>query len=50
MIRFGRGLGLSIITEVGKKDREQQPTPEHLAEQAMADFETGADWIIVEAR
>ena len=50
MIRFGRDLGLSMITEVGKKDRAQQPSPEQLAEQALADFETGADWVIVEAR
>jgi phosphosulfolactate synthase len=43
-------LGLTVVAEVGKKDPRQQPTPEALAEQALADFESGAAWVLVEAR
>jgi phosphosulfolactate synthase len=43
-------LGLTVVAEVGKKDPRRQPTPEALAAQAVADIETGASWVIVEAR
>ena len=49
-IRFALDLGLDVITEVGKKDPKDQPRPEALAEQALADFEAGASWVIVDAR
>ncbi|HLF28996.1 MAG TPA: phosphosulfolactate synthase [Anaerolineae bacterium] len=42
--------GLTVVTEVGKKDPRQQPTAAALAEQALADIESGAAWVIVEAR
>ncbi|MCI0394623.1 MAG: phosphosulfolactate synthase [Chloroflexi bacterium] len=50
VIRYALDLGLTVVTEVGKKDREQQPPPEALARQALADFADGASWVIVEAR
>lgn len=43
-------LGLTVVTEVGKKDPRRQPTTEALAAQAVADLEAGAAWVIVEAR
>lgn len=49
-IGLARDLGLSVLTEVGKKDPGEQPPPERLAEQAIADFEAGASWVIVDAR
>ena len=49
-VHFALDLGLTVVTEVGKKDPAQQPSPEELAEQALADFESGAAWVIVEAR
>ena len=42
--------GLTVVSEVGKKDPRHQPTVEALAAQAVADLETGASWVIVEAR
>lgn len=42
--------GLMAITEVGKKDPKRQPSPEQLAEQALADLDRGASWVVVEAR
>lgn len=49
-IRFALDLGLTVVAEVGKKDPRHQPQAEELAEQALADFESGALWVIVEAR
>ena len=49
-IRFALDLGLTVVAEVGKKDPARQPTPVRLAEQALADFEAGATWVIIEAR
>jgi phosphosulfolactate synthase len=49
-IRYGLDIELTVITEVGKKDPKEQPPPEKLAEQAIADFEAGASWVIVDAR
>lgn len=42
--------GLTVITEVGKKDPLQQPSPRKLAEQALRDLEGGARWVVVEGR
>jgi phosphosulfolactate synthase len=42
--------GLVAITEVGKKDPAQQPSPAELAEQALKDLEWGASWVVVEGR
>ena len=50
VIRFALDLGLTVVAEVGKKDPRHQPQAEELAEQALADFESGAAWVIVEAR
>lgn len=49
-IHFALDLGLTVVAEVGKKDPRRQPTAGALAEQALADFESGAAWVIVEAR
>jgi phosphosulfolactate synthase len=49
-VQYARDLGLTVVTEVGRKDPAEQPPPEKLAEQALADFESGADWVIFEAR
>ena len=50
VIHFALDLGLVVVAEVGKKDPREQPSAEALAEQALADFESGAAWVIVEAR
>ena len=42
--------GLTVISEVGKKDPLRQPAPRELAEQALADLEWGARWVVVEGR
>ncbi len=43
-------MGLRVVSEVGKKDPRRQPTAAALAAQAVADLESGASWVIVEAR
>ena len=50
VIQFALDLGLTVVAEVGKKDPRHQPQAEELAEQTLADFESGAAWVIVEAR
>jgi phosphosulfolactate synthase len=50
IIRCARDAGLIPITEVGKKDPRRQPTPEQVAEQALADLQNGAQWVVVEGR
>jgi phosphosulfolactate synthase len=50
MIACARDAGLIPITEVGKKDPRQQPTPNQLAEEALQDLEWGARWVVVEGR
>lgn len=50
VIDCGRDADLEIITEVGKKDPAEQPTPEELAAQALLDFDCGASWVVVEGR
>jgi phosphosulfolactate synthase len=49
-IRYAADLGLAVIAEVGKKDTSRQPTAVEMAELALADFESGAKWVIIEAR
>ena len=50
IIRCALESGLIPITEVGKKDPRQQPSPEQIAGQALEDLEHGARWVIVEGR
>lgn len=50
VIRCALDHGLTAITEVGKKDPMQQPTAIEMAEQALQDFEWGAQWVTVESR
>jgi phosphosulfolactate synthase len=50
IIRCARDAGLVPITEVGKKDPRQQPSPLEVAEQALADLAHGAEWVVVEGR
>jgi phosphosulfolactate synthase len=42
--------GLVPITEVGKKDPNNQPSAEEIATQAMIDLEQGAHWVVIEGR
>lgn len=49
-IQNAREAGLKVITEVGKKDAENQPSGDWLAETARRDFEEGAEWVIIEGR
>jgi len=49
-IQFALDLGLTVVAEVGKKHPREQPSAEELAEQALADFDAGAAWVILEAR
>lgn len=50
VIRAAIDLGFTVVAEVGKKDPRQQPTIEALAELALADLDSGAAWVTVEAR
>jgi phosphosulfolactate synthase len=50
VIQCGISAGLTVITEVGKKDPNDQPSPRELAELALHDLEWGAEWVIVEGR
>lgn len=49
-IARARDLGLTVITEVGKKDPEHQPDLATLGAQVQRDWELGANWILVEGR
>jgi phosphosulfolactate synthase len=49
-IQYALDIGLTVISEVGKKDPNEQPSPVELAGQALADFESGVSWVIVDAR
>lgn len=42
--------GLTVVSEVGKKDPVGQPGPRKLATQALSDLEAGSDWVVVEGR
>lgn len=50
LIRYALDAGLTVVSEVGKKDPRKQPTAAALAKQALDDFDSGAAWVIVEAR
>jgi phosphosulfolactate synthase len=50
VIESARNLGLTAITEVGRKSPDRQPAAAELAIQALQDLEWGASWVIVEAR
>lgn len=50
IIHCALDAGLVVITEVGKKDPRQQPSPEQVAEQALTDLEHGASWVVMEGR
>lgn len=50
IIHCALDAGLVPVTEVGKKDPRQQPSAEQIAEQALADLEQGARWVVVEGR
>ncbi len=41
---------LTVISEVGKKDPQAQPSARQMAEQARLDVEWGAGWVVVEGR
>ncbi len=49
-INFAREQDLIVIAEVGKKDPDRQPSVQMLADQAVRDFESGVDWVTMEAR
>lgn len=50
IIHCALDAGMVPITEVGKKDPRQQPSAQQIAEQALADLEQGASWVVVEGR
>ncbi|MGF1664920.1 MAG: phosphosulfolactate synthase [Acidimicrobiia bacterium] len=50
VIECARDAGLTVISEVGKKDPDQQPPADALAEQACLDLEWGSSWVVVEGR
>lgn len=49
-IDCARDVGLITITEVGKKDEADQPSPAQIAEEALQDLEWGAHAVIIEGR
>lgn len=49
-IEAAKKLGLTVIAEVGKKDPSQQLSPEQTLRQLEADFSSGADFVVIEAR
>ncbi|MEK7328395.1 MAG: phosphosulfolactate synthase [Chloroflexota bacterium] len=50
LITIALEVGLTVVSEVGKKDPREQPSAAKLAKQALLDFESGASWVILEAR
>ena len=50
VIECALDAGLTVVTEVGKKDPANQPSAEQLADQACLDVEAGSSWVIVEGR
>lgn len=50
LIQLARRLGFRVLSEVGKKRTEDQPTAAELIQQARADLECGVEQVIVEAR
>ena len=49
-IETARGRDLAVISEVGKKDPQAQPSAGQMAEQALLDMQWGAGWVVVEGR
>ena len=49
-IETARGRDLTVISEVGKKDPQAQPSAGQMAEQALLDMQWGAGWVVVEGR
>ncbi|MCL6447454.1 MAG: phosphosulfolactate synthase [Armatimonadetes bacterium] len=49
-IAMAAGLGFLVLTEVGKKDREERRTPHQLARQIKEDLDNGAYRVILEGR
>jgi phosphosulfolactate synthase len=49
-IRRAQDAGLHVVTEVGRKDPDRQPSPEEMSERLVADLELGADFVTIEAR
>ncbi len=49
-IKEAQTAGLQVITEVGKKDSCNQPDDCYLVNNALRDLESGAIWVIIEAR
>jgi phosphosulfolactate synthase len=50
LIEAARKAGFKIITEVGKKDPHHQPAPDEVAQLVQTDLNSGATWVIIEAR
>ncbi len=50
IIHCALDAGLIPITEVGKKDPRHQPPAREIADQALADLEQGASWVVMEGR
>lgn len=50
LVRWAVDMGFEVITEVGSKDSRRRLEPEGAAEQAEADFDAGARFVVVEAR
>ncbi|MFW5995969.1 MAG: phosphosulfolactate synthase [Halanaerobiaceae bacterium] len=49
-VKMAKSLGLKVLTEVGKKSREESLSSEEFIDQIIKDGESGADYIIVEGR
>lgn len=49
-IRAAISAGLNVITEIGKKNPQEQPDDERLIATGNADLNAGVVWVIVEAR
>lgn len=50
LIRKGLERGLTVLTEIGKKDGSRPLEPEKAAAQAQEDLTAGASWVIIEGR
>jgi phosphosulfolactate synthase len=49
-ILLARNAGLCVVTEVGRKDPDRQPTAEEMAARLRADLDLGVTWVTIEAR
>lgn len=50
IIHLARGAGLTVITEVGKKDADSELDPDEALAQIQADLAAGASKVILEGR